>query len=90
MEESEQKLKCVTVTITAVVGSESRGNAELTSKLSRVETRNFYPHRLVFLEDIKFPGISRFSCAEQELLNPGENLQAKKQRARDLSLEAPP
>lgn len=48
MEESKQKLECVTVTMTVVVDSESRGNAELTSELSHMEIRNFHPYQAKF------------------------------------------
>lgn len=48
MEESKQKLDYVTITMTGVVDSESRGNAELTSKLSHMEIRNFHPYRAKF------------------------------------------
>lgn len=46
MEESKQKLECITMTV--VVDSESRGNAELTSELSHMEIRNFHPYRAKF------------------------------------------
>jgi hypothetical protein len=88
MEESKQKLDYVTITMTGVVDSESRGNAELTSKLSHMEIRNFHPYRAKFSLKTWNSQDPQAACVLNKIFSTQEKASKQRSRAGDLRLEA--